>query len=109
MTRNEAIEKFTALGGRRNMIIGAGVGCLSVTLGLLLACGLIFGWVGNTVKAAVTASPVEQSTVAQDWGLAGEQTRGKAAAICAAGQRATGTVYGDGSWAGWQCVEDGGK
>lgn len=102
MTRQEAIEK---LGGRRGTIIGGAAGCGAVLLGLLLACGLLFGWVGNTVSAAIDNNrQAAEYTVADEWGLAGKATRNEAAGMCGPGQEATGTVYGDGSWAGWQCV-----
>lgn len=103
MTRQEALEK---LGGRRGTVIGTAVGCGAVLLGLLLACGLMFGWVGNTVSGMVEDNrQAAEYTVADEWGLAGKATRSEAAGGCVAGQEATGTVYGDGSWAGWQCVE----
>lgn len=105
MTRNEAIEKLGALGGRRNMIIGAGAGCLSVVVGLLLACGLLFGWVGNTVKSMAANNP--PITVAEAYGQVGYTQRDVAESTCGVGQEVRGTVYADGSWAGWQCVEVG--
>lgn len=102
MTRQEAIEK---LGGRRNAIIGGAVGCGSIGLGLLLACGLMFGWVGNTVSAAYNADHSGDYTVADKWGAQGTDSKGEAAAQCGPTQKAIGTVYGDGSFAGWQCVD----
>jgi len=125
MTRNEAIEKLGALGGRRNMIIGAGVGCLSVTLGLLLACGLLFGWVGNTVKAAVTADdmPVQLAPdtlyqVAEDGSIVelGDEpaaldpyySRSDALEQCAVGETAI-EIRRFGKLQGWACNKEMGQ
>lgn len=111
MTKTEGkqeIEKLGGILGGRKALIGGGLGCLGVVAGLVLACALLFGWVGNTVSAAVDDNQAQVGyTIADDWGKApgAKDTRNEAAGFCEETQEAVGTVYADGSWAGWQCVE----
>ena len=58
-----------------------------------------FIWADDTPTVAGT-----QRTIADDHGLRGQATVGEAERQCAAGQEPVGTVYADGSWAGWQCL-----
>lgn len=125
MTRNEAIEKLGALGGRRNMIIGGVGGCGLIVLGLLLACGLLFGWVGGKVSEAVAASdmpvvvaPDTLYQVAEDGSiveLGGEPapldpyySRSDALEQCAVGETAI-EIRRFGKLQGWACNKEVGQ
>ena len=129
MPKDEARAQIAALGGgianRRNAIIGGAVGCGSIILGLLLACGLLFGWVGNTVKAAITAEdmPVQLAPdvlyqVAEDGSiveLGGDPapldpyySRSDALEQCAVGETAI-EIRRFGKLQGWACNKEMGQ
>ena len=78
------------------LIIGA-----AIVLGLCSApfVAMQFIWADDTPTVAST-----QRSIADDHGLRGQATIDTAEQQCGAGEEAVGTVYADGSWAGWQCL-----
>lgn len=121
MTRGDAKEALAKLGGQRGTIIGGAVGCLSVVIGLLLACGLLFGWVGNTVKGVVEtnqhaaaiaeAGPVIQvdkdGTIVDltDVEFNPHDTPDDASEHCAVGETVV-EIWRGGRIEGWACNKD---
>lgn len=75
---------------------------LAIVLVLCSAPFVAMQWVA--ADNAIDAQPAEQPSIAEQHGLAPGARQDFNQLKCPAGQEQRGTVYGDGSWAGWQCL-----